>query len=486
VQVTRIARPLLGVAFFVVTSATASAFAASTRANAAKNYGGPVDFGVRFSAVTPVEARRFWSAYTDPKSLTRNLTTDLDRPLASDHPVRVSASHAANHYVSALSGWVKSLCASPDMNAFNQGQLTYTTPTRLLPSEYYAAGDAPSQERLNKKYPNLNAFWSDARGFNNPYLSIYKCNFVRGDEIFNMEEIGSAQWQLVPDPSRTHVSAHNEFAGTVYVGLNALNRQTQELWSGTRFTVRDEAGVESPSGPGVYLTGISFWVVNDYLVPAASHSLSKAFPVPVARFDPVTGEILEYLDFGLLLIEGLPQEYPPVLTTVMSADRVQQFQKTRDANALGILQPLMKKSAHQYIPAGLLPAGGRYWNYDRIPVGSIHFMINAFWSDAYAADASESALLFETPTSTLRRLYLDGHAWINTYDHILETGSTPRPLSYLELMAGRRVGQLTPENMPAGMWMSHEIIIGGTLGRQILFKESKIVPVTNCTPYLAK
>lgn len=464
-----------------------------------KNFAGPIDFGISFSPVTEELARKFWNAYDNPNSLTAKIDPSKDfvsgeySSLKKDHPLSKVAFKAGAQYVTDLKDWVKSKCASPDMNAYYAGVLKYAYPSQKIPSLIYTFGDTPKPEQLDAKFENLAAFWKDYERPENPYLSMmtsYNCTFEKknhhtapeGEQIptFNPSLIVKPDWQLQANPGRMFIQSTTgvKKAFTLYVGLDLKNEQTSETWYGTKYGNLNDSGDEAGSA-GASPVAITFWIVDNYLIPEASHGVSKSFPVPIAEFDRVTGKIVAYYDFGLLLLEAFPKKSPVVLSSVVKNKTINKFIRTKDASLFGSRAKPHHK-LHQYVPAGELPASIPFWNYDRIPVGSVHFMANSFWSDGHAGSFND-ALLAVFSVEQLKYLYLNGAAWINTYDGLQEDASDTG--SFLQLIEGKSVDKLSPANFPAGMHVSHEIIIGGEKGREALFKKVKLVPVMDLKPY---
>ncbi len=83
------------------------------------------------------------------------------------------------------------------------------------------------------------------------------------------------------------------------------------------------------------------------------------------------------------------------------------------------------------------------------------------------------------PREKLIELYLNNSAWINTYDQHEEEPKTSMPSTAITKLTSKPGGcsDFAPANLPDGMWLSHEIIIGGEAGRNAMFNESKPIPV---------
>lgn len=456
-----------------------------------KNFGGPYNFGIEFSPVDRAVAERFWTAYDNSENLINTVKPgDYVRneytPIKASHPYAKVVSQAVQQYIHDLPGWAKLKCATPDMNAYQQGRLVFSEPVKKLAP--LVGGVRDGGKELDRQFPNLKAYWTAQRKKSGSENSIYACNFERKygydlnagetNEALDMELIVKPEWQIVPEPRRIWVLRENNFA-KVTAGLSAKNTRTGEVWHGTRFGKLDENGEEF-GNMNNWPTTIPFFVIDDYLIPKASHGTSKGFPVPVARFDRVSGKILAYYDFGMLLLERFPADKPLVLTSRASERKMKEFIATRDLKAFGAPRALIASHLDQYVSASDMPASSPFWNYDRIPVGSVHFMINSFWEDGYSPAADGTVLLAVFSPSEIKELYTKGGAWINTYDDV-RTHDYEQQETYSELLKGNCAFELMPQNFPVKMRLSHEIILGGSAGRAALAK-AKIVPVISGKP----
>lgn len=245
----------------------------------------------------------------------------------------------------------------------------------------------------------------------------------------------------------------------------------------------NETGLEDDVGPNVTPVTAGLRIIDNYIVPMASYHISKVFPVPVGKFNPKTGVIEGYYDFGLLMLNKLPNTQSIVLTTVAAKQKVAQFpafpheQKLERFGSRGNSQSAL----NSYVPLAEMPATTPFLNYDRLPIGSIHFMANAIWGDAAAASEAD-ALLLPSDRDELINLYLQGGAWINTYDH-LQNISKSKAMNLHKMVTGQCELSPSPRNVPNGMWLSHEIIIGGATERDFLNQRlSSIVPVVEGCP----
>jgi hypothetical protein len=122
-------------------------------------------------------------------------------------------------------------------------------------------------------------------------------------------------------------------------------------------------------------------------------------------------------------------------------------------------------------------------NYDRLPVGSIHTMANAVWSEG---ESSETMVVFKLARQQLVDMYLRNQAWINAYDHSLEDQSEGKELEYDKIeqaLAGKCangiLSDLLPSNLAWGHWISHEIILGGKAAREAIFKKGIVTPIVD-------
>lgn len=458
-----------------------------------KTFAGPVDFGITFTPVTDEVAKEFWSIFFKRDSFTLGIRkSDLQgSALHRENYVNKIVTIAMTEYVSRLPSWVKSICAAPDMDAYIKGQVKYTEATKKLPKEYFWM-DTPSNDMLNSKFKNLQEFWTEQKQKpDSPWGSVYKCQFEKvhgysrkeeSPQLLDSEKIASDDWKLVSDPRRIFVT--QPYGATEenpvlkgYVGLSAKNYRTDEIWYGTvGGSFSEESMTEGADGPTGSPVAIGFQVIDSYLIPTSSYAISKGFPVPIAQFDRNTGKILAFYDFGLLLLHGFPKNKSVILTTVASEEKVKNYIATKDMTRFGSRGPT-NFPLNSYVPFNKLPLTTPYLNYDRIPVGSIHFMANAAWSDANAA-SNNNALMTRIDRDELINLYIVGGAWINTYDHLLELKYKNNAPSTIEKIADGGYDELLlPSNIPEDMWISHEIILGGVKGRRILEKREAIIPV---------
>lgn len=458
----------------------------------AQNHSGPYNFGIGFSPVDREVAQRFWQAYDNPQNLIKSLTpADYVKneftPVKSAHPYARMVSLVVQEYMSAMPDWVKLSCASPDMNAYQKGRLVFAETTKKLASRP-GPSERPAGRNLDQQYVNLNAYWAAQLKAATPSTTIYTCNFERKygydlkegepNETLDSALIAKPEWQIIADPRRIFILRDGD-AAKVSVGLSAKNTRTNQVWYGTKFGRLLEDGDEV-GDPDNAPTAIRFLVVDDYLIPSASHGISKGFPVPIAKFDRMTGKILSYYDFGLLLLEGFPADKPLILTTVASERKMNDYVATRDLKVFGAPRSLLATHLDQYVSMGQMPASSTFWNYDRIPVGSVHFMINSFWMDGYSGAADGNALLAQFSKEEIKSLYLNGGAWINTYDGV-NTSDVQQAETYSSLFKGNCEFALAPQNFAAKMRLSHEIILGGAAGRAALAK-AKVVAVVKGQP----
>ena len=470
----------------------------SSLGNAAETYfPGRTDFGIPFSKVDDAVAKAFWEAYTKSDSLTRGVT---QRDLVSSSPSSaLKATHkavpvikkAVMEYAKTAHLWLKTKCVSVDMNLLaRERKLKFTQGIRAIPKEYFFM-EGPTNEELEKSYGTLAKFWKDKERNPDEWATIHKCSFehIHGrdakegetNQVINPDALANDDWQLVADPRRVFVTA--ELGAPLlnaYVGLSAHNTKTKETWYGTKFSAfSEESQTEDSIDPANSPVAIGFHVVDNYLIPSRTHSLSKGFAVPVAKFDPATGKILAYYDYGLLVLYSLPVGKYVALTTVVSKDKAQKVLANKDVSLLGS-HAGKGHGVNQYVALGDYPVTTPYWNYDRIPTGSIHFMANAFWTDAAAA-SSDNAVILRVHRYRLIDLYMANNAWVNTYDNVVTASDKADSQNTIETLVKGGCAQPHPTNIPNGMWLSHEIIVGGEAGRQHLIEQARpTVVVDGC------
>ncbi len=467
-----------------------------------RNFGGLWSFGIEFSPVSDEVVKSFWQAYDNPNGFTRGLqegdrVNPYNGPLNKESKVRNILANATAQYFLDARQWIKLKCAIPNMSSLVQShRLEFTEATKLThyqlmkeeaPSD--KEGAAEFYDKLSKKYPlgTIGNFWRVEKDTVVNEVPLQKCVFERpraGNEsgVFeklDSEVIAGEDWEMAfdensffvePGSSMDNFGMYNGVPHLLEVsaGLAARQKSKAEVW------------------PGTSKTRILFQVVDNWLIPFRTHDISKGFSVPVARFDPQTGEIEAYYDFGLLVLRGLPQDNPVILSSVMEAARVEKFRTDKNPRSVGALGT-NDGQMNTYLKASEFPVRTKFWNYDRIPVGSIHFMANAIWHDPQMS-SSRDALLVKISARELEDLYMNNSAWINVYDHVQkpEASLNPRysPFNLENAFTGECLVKpqeamsdtalIGPRNTPLNMWISHEIIIGGEEGRRKVLEESDV------------
>ncbi len=498
---------LTALTFFAATSTASAANPAETE----KNFGGLFDFEIPFSPVTDEVVQDFIGAYDQKDGLTQSLTekdrlTPRQGSLRPTSNAAVVITKATSQFIRDARHWVKLKCAIPNMNLLeSEHRLQFTGATKLTYFQFFnpsvpkdEAGEKDFFKKLNAKYamPTMGAYWEAEKNTEIRGLPIYKCKFQRsgmaGDqplEPLDSEIVAGDDWQMTfnesnididpgpsADPSGMGMTLEIPKIVTVHAGLSVQQISTGKTWQGTT------------SLPETHL---SFQVVGNWLVPFRTHELSKGFAVPVARFDRTTGEITGYYDFGMLFLKSFPKDQPIYLSSVMSAKELKSFSPTnRNPPSLGTRGTDPKQINH-YLAAPDFPVRTKYWNYDRLPIGSVHFMANSLWRDPQAASWKEF-LIVKTSTDVLVDLYLRNLAWINTYDHFGEPRDQlpHETIATLEdafqgncvkkpINVGSDLYLIGPADRPLKMWFPHEIIIGGEEGRDAIFNKSETKSVFN-------
>ena len=207
------------------------------------------------------------------------------------------------------------------------------------------------------------------------------------------------------------------------------------------------------------------------IFPLSTHASSKGFAVSVMEFDPTTLKAKAFYDFGLLLIEKLPESGNSLFRVM--GDFGLNLWKTNKIETLGTLYRHQPQFTNHYIPQEEHSSKLHYWNYDQVPTGSIHFMTNSVWQDAGAS--RQGVVIYDVSKQELKKLYLNNQAWINVYDHVVgstysENTSALEEINKLE-QGDACVNIQKFSNIPESMFVSHEIIIGGEQGRNFVFQE---------------
>lgn len=463
---------------------------ASDRTPAAeKNFGGPFGFGIPFSSIDNQVVSDFWGAIENPQSFTHTINKeDLvhgdESSLVDTNPMSPVIKFAIAQYVSQMAPWVKGHCAEIDMNLLMKGTLKFRRAIRVLPHGLFALSEAGPDDfkKLQAKYTSLEAFWKDSGPMreNEPMVScVFEKKPYGGESpdnpTFDADLLASDDWSLVADPNRVFVTGRaGGYSLDAYAGLSAQNLKTGETWYGTRYASIDPSTrTEGENGPISGPVAIAFKVIDNFLIPDRSFNISKGLTVPIARFDRTTGQITNYYDFGMLLLKYLEPQKFVYLTTVVSADKAQNYGAKHDLGHIGTFAGKTDK-VDTYVPWGNFPLITPFAMYDRLPIGSVHFMINAFWVDA-AAQSGNSAIISQIAVADLIAAYLSNNAWINTYDYIRNLKDDAfavkhhLPTDTVKKIADGGCDQFLPANLPSGMWLSHEIILSHAAAMKLAF-----------------
>ncbi len=440
--------------------------------------------GIEFSDVTPSHIEN-WRKALDP-SLSNFSFANLPPEDFRDtgYSLRLKNEEKIAQYKSIISQylqktqrWFLSRCLLVDMNKLNQGQWDVTGIRYKLPKTFYRGTPEEEVKKILKSNgETLGDYYEDSfitsdqkkcvfwnkknhkniklEDYQNPLLSLS----LNSETYFNLEEYsnGNSQYKLLLANVETNlISGKNQFTST--------NPDPSDVSRNTYLS------------PELLLIG-------PFIVPMKGHFYVKSGPTPVGVMSD-DGKDITIIDFGELLLSDWIQKKSSVTLTSVLGDYVLNKIKAEDTEKIGTL--LSKgHQAGDYVDWSNLPITQEYWNYDRLPAGSIHFMGNAVWNDSAAQTESTQAFFVHLDSAEqLLTLYRSGDVFVNTYDHhVLEIDVETNRHTYFEPVRSTNSNSFLSNhyknesdlddyqpvyNIPTDQFMSHEIILSTEKAREL-------------------
>jgi hypothetical protein len=451
-------------------------------------YTPPFDFGIQFSKVTKEVSDDFWTSFQSKASFTGGLTlndfVDVDlkpgrrylNPAGKESVLR----KATKKYIEMVGHWSKLECLALDDAAAR------------APNPVFKVIDArPPVVNLGTiREFELSASTLDEVGLNlgglrakmkAPHASKRYCEFknwlgkLAPEKWLKPEfKIGLAQFDEVSRKPRWD-------AFSVHVRSSQSN-ENMLLVVNARVGLNDSRGHFSQGYKAEHALDAEFLVAGNYLIPTSTYSKSKAYVNPVLKFDPKTGDPVGFYDFAMLVIESLEEEKGITLTSVLSREVADLVKDPASRFRAGALYPLIPQFLDQTVTWDKVPVATHLPLYDRLPAGSLHFMINSAWSRASSTWFENVLVVRDVKKDDLKKLVLSGNLFINPYDDIRLHHSSEKdirvPLDLLKEpgscidkreLAGKSF------SIPEGHHNNHEAILGGTAGREFWQKNSRLM-----------
>ncbi len=453
----------------------------------------PFNFSIKFDAVSKEIADDFRDSYKNPNSFTGSLkitdfvSEDLkvnsvngENPGPFLNPATKEAvmRKAVRSYIEAANTWLKLEClslddpaarAQPPVFRFTGPRAKFVSAREagqygIDPASLTSVNRGQLEESLKAKGQSLGTHcrfsWRPAPG-------------ERGENL-------SMDTLLKPE-IRLSLAPFDETGKTYRWHQFSIQTSPNEFFQAGAAKILRVGGALGAKGPdGRHFSGeaagaplsAKLRVSGNYIFPMATHSTSKAFVNPVMKFDPSTGNPVAFYDYAMLFIESLDESKGLVLTSVVSPELAKRIKDPGTRSSVGTLYPLIPTKVDQFISWRELPASTPYWLYERLPIGSQHFMLNAIWSEPPGTPFGALMVIPGVTKAELKRLVLGGNLFLNPYDHERETDASPDAMNFLSRF--KKAGDCAPTNeviskdlnIPAGQPVSHELILGGKNGRE--------------------
>lgn len=401
-------------------------------------------FGIPFNAVQPSHAAEFWNSWKNSGSLSSRLQKSENVKITTSE-ISLSPSNLqtllepSRIFVHIASDWIKTSCLLVDMtSAQEKGTLLFYG---WIPN----VGPAASPTR--------------------------KCRFF--------SETDNAVTDLTPDEflnAKLEIDTSDKPDAFGKLPFRAAIGQPLEGISQIEVTIKPVLVVGNKRYRSENMD-LALRLVGNTFVPRSTYGVSKTFAVPAMHFDQGKPQ---FLDFGELLIHGMPEE-KNVLVTGQSPIVIESM-KSGQFSKMGLYFQNLPKDLNNFLRFPEMPEKTRQNSpmYHRLPAGSFHMVLNAT-VDSYFDKSG--FVLADISRSDLLSLYRNSGMWVNVYDQAQVSNYAidwdSRSWVYKSLSDKSCIGMPT-QDYPLGMVLKHEVILGGKLGREFIINHPTTLYLEKC------
>jgi len=438
-----------------------------------KNHGGPLNFGISFSAVNEQISKDFWTAHENPSGYSKRILGESKKGSGDfmlgesmilggiKHPkLAQEVESILKVYLSATASWYRLGCVDLDMNQINQGKNVETgTAGITIENEFFPRCEFREEGNSSKKTTEV---------------------VLKSKQPFGLPKI-PASLDMQAAQSNRDKSKPMFVVGTLLGDpvLAAAFSQSVQL---------DGKLHHDDLIPRVAM------IVGDYVIPTHSWATSKATAVPVMKFDsdPKSPNYLKpiaFYDYGLLYLNRLPEE-GIVLTSRVGENLAGIWSKKETRSNAGYLMHVTPNRVNQYIPIEEhKKIGSHDEKMERMPVGSVHFVANTYWIQG-SRGLSHLVTVPKISRQKLISLYLgegkNQGAWINILDR---QSFLPRTTTHEEFSSFARKGDCKGvenfDGLTPGVFLETEVILGLEAGRKLMMENQEINTFT-CEAFLGE
>lgn len=411
------------------------------------------NFGITFAPVTDQVVQDFLNSHANPKSFTSRQK--------GKRPEMAAVEKRVHGYFKIAGEYTRLHCAVYDFSTNK-----FTTYRRYLDKHEY--GEVAQKYAANT--------WADFIKLEPTIASASACSMATADDARKRLDP-----QVLADTSAKFEPYLGESDGD---GFGAGQSTKQGVFSTyTPLGVRWKGKLYSGTTTGHSApANLEIIYVGDYVFPMRSYSIGKTTIIPVVKFNEKDEPIATY-DLGEIFIRSLDDG--PVLTTLVNSSLAKVWS---DKAFDRLNSPTDVPYLDTYRPWSDLTVETND-TYDRLPVGSIHYMVNSAWFGGMDwakrnVGAYTTLVVSQVKKSELLDLYRKNNLWVNTYDTYVGHDFADLMLTEVPRTHKAELLKAKPDirkaaNIPDGFLFSMELILGGKEGRKYATSQSstRVVPI---------